>query len=275
MLQRFRDRFGTAGLIVSILALVLAVAGAAFAAGGGLTGKQKKEVTKIAKQYAGKPGAPGAQGAAGPQGAAGTNGTNGKDGADGTNGKDGVSAEATSFSGNAHGCESGGVEVKSAKPAAFVCNGKKGTFSTESLPSGQTLTGIWGQQESSEHLTISLATISYPIRVSPAPTQLVWVKAGGGSALVVNPANGAFVKLLEEAEEVEEFCPGSAAEPQAVAGNVCMYTAFEEEATFDTGLFGHPQRATSPDPTSGAVFPFAFTASEAGLISGSWAVTAE
>ena len=52
MYRRFHQRFGAAGLIVSILALILALTGAAFAASG-LTGKQKKEVTKIAKQYAG------------------------------------------------------------------------------------------------------------------------------------------------------------------------------------------------------------------------------
>jgi hypothetical protein len=278
MLNRFRDRFGTAGLIVAVLALILAVAGTALAAGGALTGKQKKEVTKIAKKYAGKPGAPGAQGPAGPQGAA---GTNGKDGSNGTNGKDGVSAEAASFSGTAHGCQAGGIEVKSAKPAVFVCNGKAGTFSTEALPSGQTLTGIWGMEigtieiEGAPHGgELGLATISFPIRVTPAPTQLIWVKASGSSGLVINPANGAFVKLLASPEEVEEACPGSAADPQAVAGNVCMYTTFEESVDFDNGLFAHPHRATSPDPTNGAVFPFLNTEGEPGLISGSWAVTA-
>ena len=59
-IRAIREPFGTAGLIVACVALVLALTGAAFAAAG-LTGKQKKEVEKIAKKYAGKPGAAGAQ----------------------------------------------------------------------------------------------------------------------------------------------------------------------------------------------------------------------
>lgn len=240
MYRRFHQRFGTAGLIISILALILAVAGTAFAASG-LTSKQKKEVTKIAKQYAGKPGTTGPQG---PQGLPGATGGKGEKGEKGDKGDTGLA-------------------------------GKDGTFSTEPLPSGQTLTGIWGQEIAPTNGELSLATISYPIRVSPPPTKLDWVKAGGTEALVVNPETGAFVEVLETTEEVEEVCPGSVADPQAVAGNVCMYTAFEESATFDNGFFGHPHRATSPDPTSGVVFPFVNTESEPGLISGSWAVTAK
>jgi hypothetical protein len=135
--RAIREPFGTAGLIVACVALVLALTGAAFAAAG-LTGKQKKEVEKIAKKVAGKPGAPGA---AGPQGPAGTNGTNGKDGTNGTNGKDGngtngTSATTVSFSGPAHGCAKGGSEVKSASAPVYICNGESGE-----TPTGTTFTG--------------------------------------------------------------------------------------------------------------------------------------
>jgi hypothetical protein len=82
-IRSITEPFGTAGLIIAILALVLATTGAAFAAVG-LNSKQKKEVTKIAKKYAGKPGA------TGPAGTAGTNGTNGKDGANGAPGSPGA-----------------------------------------------------------------------------------------------------------------------------------------------------------------------------------------
>jgi hypothetical protein len=85
MKRRLKEPFGKAGLTVAICALVLAMVGGAYAAGG-LTKSQEKQVTKIAKKYAGKPGATGPQGA---PGAAGTNGTNGKNGTNGTNGADG------------------------------------------------------------------------------------------------------------------------------------------------------------------------------------------
>ncbi|HVV72142.1 MAG TPA: hypothetical protein VHI52_11700 [Verrucomicrobiae bacterium] len=53
-IQRIHQKLGTAGLIVAIVALVAALAGGAYAAGGGLSGKQKKEVTKIAQVEAEK-----------------------------------------------------------------------------------------------------------------------------------------------------------------------------------------------------------------------------
>jgi hypothetical protein len=88
--HRFHDRFGTVGVILGAIALILALGGSAFAASGGLTGKQKKEVKKIAKQYAGKNGAPGATGPQGAPGPAGANGKDGANGADGTNGTNGT-----------------------------------------------------------------------------------------------------------------------------------------------------------------------------------------
>jgi hypothetical protein len=93
MISKLHQRLGTAGFIISIVALVAALGGGAYAAKGGLTGKQKKEVEKIAKKYAGKPGAPGAAGPAGPKGdtgAAGAAGAKGDTGAAGAAGADGA-----------------------------------------------------------------------------------------------------------------------------------------------------------------------------------------
>jgi hypothetical protein len=77
MFQRLRkpEPFGKAGLTVAIFALVLAVAGAAYATAS-LTAKQKKEVKQIAKRLQisgpqGPAGLPGPQGPAGPTGAQG------------------------------------------------------------------------------------------------------------------------------------------------------------------------------------------------------------
>lgn len=233
MYRRFHERFGAVGVVIAVIALIVALGGTALAKGL-FTKAQEKKIASIAKKYAGKPGATGPQGPQGLPGAAGQKGEKGDKGE----------------------------------------TGPPGTYPTK-LPSGQTLTGIWGQEIAPVSGELSLATISYPIRVSPPPAKLAWVKAGGNQALVVNPETGASVEILENTEEVEEICPGSAADPEAVAGNVCMYTALEKSATFDNGLFGDPKRATSPDPTSGAVFPFHNTEGEPGLISGSWAVTAK
>ena len=208
MLHRFRDRFGTAGLVVAVLAMVIALAGTALAASGALTGKQKKEVEKIAKKYAGKPGAPGATGPAGPQGSAGAKGDTGasgdagapgekgETGEKGLKGANGTSAKATSFSGEktvgSVTCKEGGLEVTSAEPATAVCNGAKGANGlsgfTKTLPSGEQETGTWSllvpAVEEGYNYYVS---ISFPIPVS---------KAGGASE--------AFFFSKEEVEE-EEF----------------------------------------------------------------------
>lgn len=39
MLNRIREQFGTAGLVISVVALVFAMVGGAYAANGGLTSK--------------------------------------------------------------------------------------------------------------------------------------------------------------------------------------------------------------------------------------------
>src|SRR3954451_2688484 len=93
-LRALHDQLGTAGLILAIIALVIALAGSAFAAQSFVT---KKQAIKIAKKYAGKRGAPGAPGAAGPggpqgpPGPAGATGTQGGPGAPGSPGAPGKS----------------------------------------------------------------------------------------------------------------------------------------------------------------------------------------
>jgi Collagen triple helix repeat (20 copies) len=107
------EPFGTAGLIVAMIALVAALGGSALAANGALSGKQKKEVEKIAKKFSGKPGPAGATGPAGPAGGPGKEGSAGKEG---TSGKEGTAGKA----------------------------GTDGTTGfTKTLPSGQTETGAW------------------------------------------------------------------------------------------------------------------------------------
>jgi hypothetical protein len=147
--RAIREPFGTAGLIVACVALVLALTGAAFAAAG-LTGKQKKEVEKIAKKFAGKPGAAGAQGPAGANGkdgapgAKGDKGDPGSPGAPGAPGQHGSSAQVSTIPTGETECEGlGGASVfVPGGEEAEVCNGSpwvpEGT-----LPPGATETGAW------------------------------------------------------------------------------------------------------------------------------------
>jgi hypothetical protein len=148
MLKRLRkpEPFGKAGLIVAIFALVLAMVGGAYAAGG-LTKSQEKQVTKIAKKYAGKPGA------TGPAGAVGTNGAPGKEG---PQGKQGIQGE----------------------PGAPGAKGEEGSPWTlgGTVPAGKTLKGGWtlaGQGVAGQPL---LNAVSFVIPLNEAPIEAIFVK---------------------------------------------------------------------------------------------------
>jgi hypothetical protein len=202
--RAIREPFGTAGLIVAIVALVAALAGGAYAASGG-SGHGQATASAKAKAKAGPRGKTGKTGPAGPQGAPGANGTNGKDGANGTNGTNGsagISAKAIAFAGDQHGCEEGGLEVTSASPTAFLCNGKAGAAGplVESLPKGTLVTGAWSVLLSAEGN--GLTSISYPFPLASAPTEHREVLSEG---------------------EFETECPGSVGNPDAAEGMFCFY----------------------------------------------------
>jgi hypothetical protein len=259
--HRLKEPFGKAGLTVAVLALVLALVGGAYAAGG-LTKAQEKQVTKIAKKYAGKPGA------TGPAGANGTNGTNGKEGAPGALGKDGVSV-TTSAASNIECPTAGGIKVTSASGNTKVCNGQTGF--TETLPSGKTETGDWSAVYEATAVNqpgSSPISFSIPLGAAPIPN-FIGVEEGEGQA-------------SENTALIPSHCKGTVAHPEAVAGNLCVF----QNASVNTtewkivptlgARFQDPQGGSlAAAGTNGTIL---YVASEsAGLTNanGSWAVTAE
>jgi hypothetical protein len=254
MLHRFHHRFGTAGVVIAVIALVAALGGTAIAASGALTGKQKKEVEKIAKKFAGKPGANGTNGSTGAPGAKGDAGSAGATGPAGKNVVLGSSAPT---------CAEGGasVEVEGA-PAGKkeVCNGVEGppgpagpscNASGECLlPPGATETGVW-QFQKQDPLSSYVVSVSFPLRLTEAP-----------DIIVVSPANSGTPGAVTG-------CPGTAAEPDAAAGNFCFYES-ENSGVEETVVPG----SGSPDLTSGV--SIRLVAAEPTLpetARGSWAVT--
>jgi hypothetical protein len=140
MLARIHNRLGTAGFVLAVAALVVALGGAAYAALPGLNSKQKKEVKKISKQFAGAPGPQGAKGDAGlpgPKGDSGAPGVSGTPGKDGQNGKEG---EAGACSATDNECV---------------------------LPPGGTLTGVWSLRD--QGLNKYYLSLSFPLQVIPRP----------------------------------------------------------------------------------------------------------
>jgi hypothetical protein len=246
MYQRYRERFGTAGVVVGVIALVLAMVTGAYAAGGGLSGKQKKEVEKIAKKYAGKDGAAGAAGTNG------TNGTNGKDGSNGAPGADGKSVAVTLIEEGEEGCEElGGAEVKQqgAANGTEVCNGAEGSPWTAggTLPSGATETGTWVAAGSTG------AAVSFAL-----PTQT----AIGASWFFIDGSSSSEDK--EECDNGKGEAP-SPDNPEAKPGNLCLFKVGGEAPFLLLGAAG---------PGVGRTGAFmAWTSEQTGSV-GTFAVTA-
>jgi hypothetical protein len=234
-MKRIHQRLGTAGFIISIVALVAALSGGAYAAGG-LTKAQEKQVTKIAKKYAGKPGAVGATGPVGAagkegaRGAAGTNGTNGANGANGANGTNGL----TGF--------------------------------TKVLPKGETLKGDWAIAANTPGTGVfegSAATaISFGIPLGAAP-EPVYVKAGETTA----PA-GCTGNVENPGAEAGHLCIFAAAELNNQEPAICPSAKPLTECLLTVGA------EPSADP-SGALIGVIDTSAGLVALNGTWAATAE
>lgn len=280
-IRSITEPYGRAGLLVAVLALVLATTGAAFAATG-LNGKQKKQVTAIAKKYAGENGAPGATGPQGPKGdtgatgpqgpkgdtgATGSQGPKGDTGNAGTPGTAGESVTISSYTGPECETASGesGAKFTNGTGTAYACNGENGTGGgggsglPATLGTGETETGTWS-------FSTPLETKLYEA-VASFPVQL---------AAPVAEANEHMIN--SEGEEVgtgktgaEVGCSGSAEEPTAEEGNLCVYTQFAIEAEFlGWGVSSKVGAFALFETTAAGPPPFGI-----GLMQGGWAVTAE
>jgi hypothetical protein len=222
--------------------LTVAILALVFAMVGGAyaAGKLTSKQKKEVEKIAKKFQGTGPAGAAGPAGAKGDNGSNGSNGDTGPQGKEGPQGKQ-------------GIQGKEGSP--WTASG--------TLPPGETETGYWDMTEMSDGGGAATA-ISFPIPL-----------AEGGEE------GSGFGFKLEETEN-EEFgtsgCSGSASEPTAPPGVLCVYTAVEtvegiqtlEPRSFQEGLlfFGSYGKTgaylVGPQPTPGTYLD----------VWGTWAVTA-
>jgi hypothetical protein len=255
------EPFGTAGLIVACVALIAALGGTALAAKGALTGKQKKEVTKIAKKYAGKPGAPGAAGTPGGQGSQGPKGDTGATGAAGPAGPAGPT---------------GPTGPKGATGEAGMCSKAEPKCT---LASKGMLTGVFSASNPSADTGTVLSPISFPLRVSPAPTTVYSIMVGSFHFGLELDDGGIHTfgphpepQTLPEAEEDEQAylaaCPGSESEPLAAPGYLCIYPGAQEGASINL-------RGTLTEVAGESGVVLSFQASTQTWLKGSWAVSAK
>ena len=237
MFSTLRTRFGIPG-VISVIALVFAMFGGAYAASNS-SGGGKATASAKAKQgprgKTGKTGPAGPQGPAGPTGPAGSKGEAGANGSNGTPGADGKSVTGEAITaGGVCGAGVTGVKYTLNATSTNVCNGKDGqTGFTSTLPSGKTETGTWAVGEGgtgevhfdtetsepvlNQYVPISLAI---PLEAEAAP-ELVFVQMTEG--LNAEVFSGLELEQLQE-EGAEHGCPGiEEGIPHAEPGKLCVY----------------------------------------------------
>jgi Collagen triple helix repeat (20 copies) len=272
MLSPLRNRFGIPG-VISVIALVFAMLGGAYAASNGGDGK----ATASAKGKPGprgprgKTGPAGPVGPAGPQGPAGANGAKGDTGAKGDKGDTGNAGApgATGAAGKSVSVteipledvacdERGGAMVgKEGEPPIEVCNGKEGSPwpAGGTLPPGASETGLWSVNaglDSAAYEEFALAPISFTIPLQASLT--------------------ASKTLFEGDAGFSEHCKVSPSgeEPGAESGYLCVYLSESANLTF-LGL-STPAFGSSFATKYGALVTFAVNENDA-FAHGTWAVT--
>lgn len=237
MLSRIRNDLGTAGFAMALIALVLAMGGAAYAAKGVVITKLSQISPNVQKKLKGKQGP---MGPAGPQGAPGSPGPKGATGSAGPEGEQGAT-------------------------------GATGPTET-TLPTGKTLTGVWSYMQPGAGTEGAVwVNVSFPLRVQPQPGVPTYLEPGfpatqrSACEAKSEPEKAACLAVLEAQEQI---CPGTAENPEAAAGHICMYAERQFNATDSELTF-------TPDLSSGFVRKFNIVSeAERAFGRGTWAVTA-
>lgn len=287
MFHKVRERLGSAGLVVAILALIVALGGGAVAATQ--SAKKSKPLTKAqvialikANAKAGPPGSPGqtgAIGATGPKGDQGLKGDIGGQGPKGDKGDKGTGINLTPIAVGAGKCSGrGGATLKEdTAPGAEkdICTGEKGEKGEKGdpgdpwsvggvLPPGKSETGAWAFTAADDDTEI-FVPISFTIQLAGEPTEEEF---------------GQDDVHYQDDVGFGTACPAaSVTEPKAPPGKLCVfYNSFGGaplNATFTRigklNLFEEPGVSNA-----GAIIQFAFSGAAGELAhgNGSWAVTA-
>lgn len=260
-MSRLREPFGTAGLVVAIVALLFALSGGAWALTASTSGHHKNH--KKAKSKKGPRGPRGKTGAAGPAGPQGPAGANGKDGANGSNGAKGDKGEKGDQ----------GIQGVKGDKGDQGDPGPEGSPWTDggTLPAGATEAGTYGAQTSVESGEYGIfVPISFPIPISDATA------SASTNHVEYGPNEPPQVEITPAQEEFFENCPGTYQHPKALPGRLCIFgspTAPEYNTSF-IGVVTSPLAGTHFIGAAGTFLEYAPNgASELAVVSGSFAVT--
>jgi len=253
MFSPLRNRFGIPG-VISIIALVFAMAGGAFAANSLNSGGSKATASASGKRGPrgprgprGKQGPAGPAGLAGPQGPAGAKGDTGATGAKGADGAVGPEGKtgATGATGATGPAGAGG-------PAGPTGPAGQSGF-TETLPTGKTEKGAWSGKTGSD--LFGGDAISFPIPLT-AP-----ILAANVHIVAKNATGGT------------ECASGTAADPKAAAGHLCVYIGAAEGPATINSIKDPSAGNTAGAGISGAIVTTSGDEPNE-VIWGTWAVTA-
>lgn len=228
-LQRIKKHF-TPSTAIAIIALVFAATGGAFAATGGGSSPHATLTASAAKAKA--------KTKAGPRGPAGKNGTNGTNGAPGATGPAGpagpTGATGATGAGTPGATGEKGIQGEQGiqgKPGKQGEPGPEGVCAKEhcTLPSKTTETGTWSLYGKATGIQAIVVPISFPIPLAAAlnHTEVHYINHNNEEVIYTDPKWGLGPKSAS--------CPGSVEDPQALAGNLCIYQSetiagFEEES---------------------------------------------
>ncbi len=255
--MKFHERFGIPG-IISVVALVFAMAGGAYAANdlsssgshATASAKQGKPGKRGPKGAKGDPGAPGAVGPAGAKGDPGAPGAAGGPGADGKS----VIAETvnTGVAGECNKLGGASFHQEGSATKTFACNGQSGF--TKTLPKGETEKGAFAVSGSSADEFGVYTPISFAIPLAaPLDEAHVHYTAAAGDAT----------------------CSGEVENPTAPAGFLCVYEGYKINLE-GPGTITNLLATEIGAGRSGAILSFGLPegGEAAGVAAGSWAVTA-
>jgi hypothetical protein len=304
MLSPLRNRFGIPG-VISVIALVFAMLGGAYAANHSGGGK----ATVSAKAKKGPRGPKGATGPAGPTGPAGANGKDGAAGAIGPAGPQGAAGPAGSAGpAGAKGksvtatpipaepteslCNGyGGVEylIEDDFEGTAVCNGEEGKPWTAggTLPPGETETGFYVASGGSKEFTTEYKFIN-----EAEEEETKKEKVTVGSEEIVSPISfslpleqrikvghvfygyGTDIEGTETPTPFTEHCPGGSFQNPVVKnpGELCVYAG--EDGGVGTEFAGVWRSAFSKGLATrlGGFVKFTVPLGQYDTVSGSWAV---
>jgi hypothetical protein len=268
MFSTLRTRFGIPG-VISVIALVFAMFGGAYAASNSSSGGGKATASAKAKKGPrGPKGATGPAGPVGPQGAAGPQGAKGDPGTKGADGTPGQSVTATAESAGAN-CAAGGVKYTSASGDNYVCNG---TFGSGTLPAHVTEKGSWaffGWAEDGEPGT-EFVGVSFPVALAAGldESHVRYVPTPDAQPATNNPD--------------PVHCSGTAEDPTAASGYLCVYESEITANTAESNAPGAGIRAAASGDAHAGTDPFGFMLGfrvtgvsffHEATARGSWAVT--